>query len=100
MSKSKVNNISKLAFWDVNFEILDFEKDKTFIIDKVINYGGLADFKALIEFYGTTKIKQEIVKAPYFSKEVLSFICFYFNLKKEDFICYNRRQLMPQHWNS
>jgi hypothetical protein len=93
------NNISKLPFWDVNFEAIDFEKDKTFVIAKVMNYGGLSDFKAAIAFYGKKTIKTEIVKATDISKETVSFMCFYFGLKKEDFVCYNRRQLMPQLWN-
>lgn len=91
-------NISALPFWDVDYESLDIEKDKTFIIGKVMNYGGLADFKATITYYGKDTIRQEIVRIAYFSKEVLSFLCFYFDFKKEDFACYNHRQLMPQHW--
>ncbi len=92
-------NISKLPFWDVNFSAIDFEKDKTFVIAKVMNYGGLSDFKGAIAYYGKKTIKNEIIKATDLSKETLSFMCFYFDLKKEDFICYNRRQLMPQLWN-
>ncbi len=99
MAKQKVNNISKHPFWDVNFGVIDFEKDKTFVIAKVMNYGGLSDFKATIAFYGEKTIKEEIVKATDLSKETISFMCFYFKLKKEDFVCYNRRQLMPQLWN-
>lgn len=91
-------NISPLPFWDVKYETLDIEKDKTFIIGKVMNFGGLSDFKAVIKYYGKETIKQEVVKIPFFQKEVLSFLCFYFELNKEDFECYNRRQLMPQHW--
>jgi hypothetical protein len=91
-------NISALPFWDVKYESLDIEKDKTFIIGKVMNYGGLSDFKATIDYYGKEIIKKEVVKIAYFPKEILNFICFYFDLKKEDFVCYNRRQSMPQHW--
>ncbi len=95
----KENKISKLPFWDVDFEKIDFEKDKTFVIAKVMNYGGLSDFKAAIAFYGKKTIQTEIVKATDISKQTLHFMCFYFNLKKEDFVCYNRRQSMPQLWN-
>lgn len=93
------HNISKLPFWDVDFDKIDFDKDKTFVIGKVMNYGGLNDFKAVIDYYGKKTIKEEIVKATDLSKETISFMCFYFKLKKEDFVCYNRRQLMPQLWN-
>jgi hypothetical protein len=99
MTAQKVNNISKLPFWDVNFEKIDFEKDKTFVIAKAMNYGGMNDFKATLSFYGKDIVKQEIVKATDLSKEVLNFMCFYFKLKKEDFVCYNRRQSVHQLWD-
>lgn len=99
LNKVIVPNISKLPFWDVDFDAIDFDKDKTFVIAKVMNYGGLSDFKGAIAYYGEEVIKKEIVKATDLSKESLHFMCFYFDLKKEDFVCYNRRQLMPQLWN-
>ena len=39
MEKATKPNISKRVFWDVDFESLDYDKDRLFIIDKVMNYG-------------------------------------------------------------
>lgn len=91
--------ISKNAFWDVDFEQIDFETKSLFVMEKVLNYGLWTDIVELIKFYGEQRIKDEIVKAPYLYKEVLNFICFYFNLSPKDFQCYNQRQSNNQLWN-
>ena len=85
-------DIKKRVFWDVKYDDLDFEKDRFYIIEKVMNYGVWSDFLALIRFYGEDTIKKEIVKSAYLKKDVLNFICVYFNLKPSQFKCYNRRQ--------
>jgi hypothetical protein len=103
MQKSQINikpNIKKRVFWDVNYEDLDFERDKFYVIEKVMNYGVWSDFLELIKFYGKDIIKKEIVKTSFLKKDVLSFVCVYFDLKPSQFKCYNRRQSSNQLWNS
>lgn len=90
---------SKRVFWDVDFDSLDYEKDRFFIIDKIMNYGLWEDFVALMRYYGKEIVKKEIVKSPYLKKEVLNFLCFYFRLKPSDFKCYTQRQLQEPHWS-
>ena len=92
-------NISKKVFWDVRFDDLDYEKDKFYIIEKVINYGLWDDFVALVKYYGKETIKKEIVQSAYMDKEILNFLCFYFDLKPSQFKCYTRRQSKETHWN-
>ncbi len=99
MSKTSKPNISRRVFWDIDFASLDYEKDRRFVIDKVLNYGLWDDFVEMMRFYGKEAVKEEIVKLPYFKKEVLNFLCFYFKLKPEDFECYIRRQSQEPHWS-
>jgi hypothetical protein len=97
MQKSRPN-ISKTAFWDVNFEEIDFDKNYVFVVDKVFNYGKFNDQLELIRFYGVENIKKMMVQVPYFRKEVFAFICGYFQLNPTEFKCYLRRQSNPTHW--
>ncbi len=92
-------DIKKRVFWDVRYDELDFENDKFYIIEKVMNYGVWADFLALLKFYGEETIKKEIIKSSYLKQDVLNFICVYFDLKPKQFKCYNRRQSNNQLWN-
>lgn len=92
-------NISSRAFWDVDFNTLDFEKNSLFIIDKVFNYGTFTEQIEVVKFYGLDRIKREVVQIAYFRKPVFAFICGFFNLDKSLFTAYQRRQQQPNFWN-
>jgi len=99
MQTFKIHEPSKISsrpFWDVRFEDLDFDRDKTFIIEKVMNHGVMSDFVNTLKYYGKDTIRQEIVKAAYLKKDVLNFVCFYFDLNPSHFQCYTQRQSHPQ----
>ena len=95
-----IPNLSKTAFWDVNFDKLDFEKNAAFVVEKVFNYGLWDDQLAIMKYYGEERIKKEVVRGAYFKKKVLNFLCVIFDLQPTDFTCYIRRQSNPQHWDS
>lgn len=92
------DHLSKTAFWDINFETLDVDEKSSFVIDKVFNYGKWADILAIHKYYGEEKIKNEIVKAPWLRKEVISFVSLVYDLKLRDFKCYLRRQSHPTYF--
>jgi hypothetical protein len=94
-----IPNLSKTAFWDVNFDGLDAEKDAGFIMEKVFNYGNWDDNLTIIKYYGKQRIRQEVIKGAYFKKKVLSFLCTVFDLQPTDFTCYIRRQSHQVPWN-
>lgn len=58
-------DISSLAFWDVDFEKINFEKNSLFVMEKVLNYGLWNDIIELIKFYGEDRIRRKIVNATY-----------------------------------
>ncbi|MEO5945642.1 MAG: hypothetical protein ABIP79_02415 [Chitinophagaceae bacterium] len=91
--------ISKKAFWDVNFDKLDFEKSSLFIMQKIFNYGSWEDQVSLMRFYGLDRIKNEVTKASYLRQPVLSFLCTILQLQKNEFECYRKMQLNPLPWN-
>lgn len=97
-SKSTKPDISSLAFWDVDFEKINFQKNSLFVMEKVLNYGPWDDIINLIKYYGEERIRQEIVNSTYLSKEVLNFVCFYFRLSPDDFTCYKERQSQNPLW--
>lgn len=90
--------ISRRIFWDVDYDALDYDKDRFFIIDKVMNYGLWQDFLEVMKYYGKEVVKEEIVRSPYLKKDVLNFLCFYLGLKPSQFECYKRRQSQEPHW--
>lgn len=58
---SKTHAISELSphiFWDVNIDLLDFEKSKEQIIYKVVEFGLMNDWKIIKDIYGLEVIKK------------------------------------------
>jgi hypothetical protein len=98
MIQDKIPNLSKQVFWDIDFKSLNYEKDRFYIVEKVMNYGLWNDFIELVKFYGKDVIRTEITRSSYLKKDVLSFLCLYLNLKPSQFKCYKRRQSNEKHW--
>ena len=91
--------ISQIAFWDVRFPNIDFEKNSLQVMEKIFNYGPWKDQVAIMKFYGLKRIRKEIVNAGYLRQPVLSFLCTILQLQKTDFECYTKMQLNPLPWN-
>lgn len=85
-------NISELAFWDVEPALIDVEEDSLFVMGQVFNFGNWNDIKAVLKYYGVSRIKREIIFVPYLKKTALSFLCLVTGLSKEDFLSINQRQ--------
>ena len=86
-------NFSDSCFWDMDYKKLDPEKDRNFIISRVISRGGSTDEIELFNYYGWEIIKEEILKIRYLNKKILNYLSLLFNIEKEKFRCFNNRSL-------
>jgi hypothetical protein len=91
--------IRKEIFWDMDTLLLDAEKNKQIIIERVLGYGTVAEFKSINKYYGDRPIKSVIRKIGYFDPKTLEFVLSYYHLNKENLKCYIKKQLHQQHWN-
>ncbi|TDB69056.1 DUF6922 domain-containing protein [Arundinibacter roseus] len=98
-SSSARPSISKLAFWDVQWESIDFEADSLFVIGKVLNYGTWDDIVAMLRYYGLERVRAEVVHGTYYKKTALSFLCLLLELEEQDFVVYQQRQARRPAWN-
>jgi len=97
----RLPQISKQAFWDVDIDLHSEKTFKTyshFIIEKVFEYGSFDETLEIIIYYGFNKTKKNLKKVN-LSDRTIDFCCVIFNLKREDFKCYMKRQLIPKLWN-
>lgn len=65
-------------FWDV--ADVHPERDKYFIIERILAFGDEDDFKWARNFYGEKEIKKQILRARALNKRSLFFWCQYFNI--------------------
>lgn len=70
----------KTLFWDT--DSLDSQKHRTFIIERVLNFGDLDDYKWAERFYGREKIKKVVLESRGLGRKALFFWCQYFNIDK------------------
>ncbi len=92
-------DIATRLFWDIDVQAVDYDRDSLMVMERVLNYGNWADVKAIINYYGRQKMKEEVVKMADLKKDTLSFLCVLLHLSPENFSCYNRRQSQPHYWH-
>ncbi len=80
-------NVSKRAFWDIDFNTIDWEHNTQYLIIRVIERGKLQDIIELIKFYGKERIKDELKSASRLPIRTYNFAKTYFSLNSDDFRC-------------
>ena len=90
--------LSKQAFWDVDMEKIDYKKNAAHVIKKVFDRGNIDDIISVLNFYPEVKIKDTLLNARYLMNSTMAFACALFDLKLENFRCYNIKQSDPSAW--
>ena len=93
-------NLSKVIFWDTQYDTINWENKARYVIERVVMYGTVEDWNAIKSFYGMNRIKTEMLQARDLDSKTLSFLSCVFNTPKEQFRCYIEKQSQPQHWIS
>jgi hypothetical protein len=89
----------KVRFWELRIDEMNWIKSYRTVIQRILERGPVTEWQELIRYYGLAKvsnvIRNEILDLPdYTIKEV----CDFFKFKKEDLLCYIRKQSKPKHW--
>jgi hypothetical protein len=79
---------SSYIFWDRNISRLDFQRDATFIIQRVFEMGKLSDLTELTAFYGTSRVVAALTSAISLRENAFNLAIVIFKLSKEQFQCY------------
>ena len=94
-----ISKLSPHLFWDVKAGELDMERNKPFIIKRVLEYGLWNDWLLIKEKYGLQTISIEAQRFRELDPKALAFISQLSEVPKEKFRCYTTRQLTNPHWN-
>jgi hypothetical protein len=88
--------------WDIDLKKFDWEKGKSIVVERVIERGDIEDFYTLFLMYGGVEGVREIAKnIKYFRwQRDAAFVCMAFDIKKEEMVCYKRKQLREALLNS
>ena len=94
-----LKKLDSAYFWDVDLLKLDAEKSKRLIIERVINLGNLDEIKYIREYWGDGEITEIICNLNFLDPKTLNFVSLLFDVPKDKFKCYTKKQSNPQHWN-
>ncbi len=91
---NNLDTISKVAFWDTDFEKLDINTHSAFIIGKVYSFGTMQDVIALHKIYNMLEIKKGLLQSNLLDPKTLVLASNLFNIPQSEFKCYKRIQLL------
>lgn len=95
-----ISNLSKLLFWDVDMEQANMDSCPSQIIQRVLEYGTLNDWRIILSYYGLDKIVDECRGLRSLDPVALSFISSISHTNKEEYRCYRIKQSNRTLWNS
>lgn len=88
-------HLSSTLFWDVDLKEVDLDKQASFFIQRVLEYGDLHDWSLIQSYFGLDVIVAECKKLRTLDPVCLSFITAISHTKKEDYRCYHTAQSFP-----
>ncbi len=83
------------AFWDTPIVSIDPELHRDFIIERLLQYGGLAGIRWIFENWGADSIKEVVKRSRNLSRMTATFWCTYFDLSPETVRCLSEPTLSP-----
>lgn len=72
---------------------MELEKNKRFVIERVIQRGSRKDFDLLLAYFGKEKIKDVVKQLPWLNEKDQAFVHVFFNIPYNEMKCYIRKPL-------
>ena len=91
--------LSKVLFWDVDYDTIDWEKHARYVIERVATLGRKSDWLQIKSYYGLERIKLETLESRDLDDKTMSFLACVFNISQTEFRCYKLKQSYPAHLN-
>lgn len=95
---SLMDQLSPTLFWDARAGTVDAEKHASQVIQRVVERGTLAEWKATRQHYSDDRLRAVITSLRELSPRDVAFCCVALNLKKENFRCCTARPFPRAPW--
>ena len=92
--------LNQRLFWDTDARNFNIDESAAWIIQRVLEYGTMKDWKIIEDHFGIDRIVSYAQTLRTLDPVALSFLCFISGTKKEDYRCYHFAQSFPTLWNS
>lgn len=91
-------NFTPSLFWDVDPATLDSAKHRRWVVQRVLEYGTLQDWRALCELYTLQGVVHAAQQARTLEPKALAFLCVISDTPKDSFRCCTTKHYTRRHW--
>lgn len=92
-------NLPRRFFWEFNYDKINWRDSAPMVIERVLERGSAQHWQELLRFYGKQTIVQALKESiAFLHDECIDEASLFFNINKEDFLCYKRKQSQKIHW--
>ncbi len=98
--KDYISQLSPYLFWDIDVSCLDVHRSAAQLIQRVLEYGTLDDWRLTRDFYGLETVVAHCKQMRTLEPTALSFVCAISNTSPQEYRCYHFKQSFPTLWNS
>ena len=92
------SGFSENLFWDAAAEDLDFERNRRYVVQRVLERGTVDDIVSVFHMYGITNVVATAKTLRSLEPSALSFIACVANEPRENFRCYTQKQSSQAPW--
>ena len=85
----------KRIFWDVNFELIDYDAKASWVIERVFSRGDVEDIRQCRKYYGDDKVTAALLNAKFLPEHRMHLASAVIDKPLNEFRCYILRQLNP-----
>lgn len=89
--KEYIEGFSNYIFWDTDRFSINLNENAPYVVQRVLEYGQINDWKLMLSYYGLDRIVEITKKLRTLEPKALSFICAISDTPKEQFRCYNSK---------
>ena len=96
--ESTCKGFSVNLFWDADSSQLDLQRNKKYVVQRVLERGSIDDLRLAFEIYGMSGVVATAKTLRTLEPKALSFVACIANEPKDNFRCYTRKQSSQAPW--
>jgi uncharacterized protein (DUF2461 family) len=91
-------DFSRHLFWDVDVHAVDLQKNRNWLIRRVLEKGLMKDWELLQQVYDKDQLRSAVKALRSLEKKATSFACAVLDLEQTELRCYKNRQSQNPPW--
>lgn len=89
---------SRHIFWDKDYDKIDWVENDQYVIERVVDYGRIEDWKLLKQVYRMDRIKEVVMNARFLNKKTTNFFSLLLNEPIANFRYFEEQKMNQIGW--